>query len=100
MTDGDSGSDSPDARATIRTWLVERSYDDRNLITLVYATPDGERAVRKERSATVMHQQGSQVTAAIDVDATRLSPVDGATRERYAAEATRMREQHEPDDEV
>ena len=97
MTDGDS---SDDASETTRTWLVERSYDDRNLITLVYATPDGEYALRKERSATVMHQQGSRVTAAVDVapdDVSRVAPDD---RERYAAEAERMRDRHAPDDEV
>jgi hypothetical protein len=96
MTDGDPSEES----TTVRTWLVERSYDDRNLITLVYATPDGERAFRKERSATVMQQQGSRVTAAVDVGADRLSPVDDAERERYAAEAARTREQYAPDDEV
>ena len=95
MTD----SDSSDSTETVRAWLVERSYDDRNLITLVYATPDGTRALRKEQSATVMHQQGSRVTAAVDVAPDALSPVDD-DRERYAAEADRMREQHAPDDEV
>ena len=96
MTDGDPSDES----ATVRVWLVERSYDDRNLITLVYATPDGERALRRERSATVMQQQGSRVTAAVDVDADRLSAVDDEERERYATEAARTREQYAPDDEV
>jgi hypothetical protein len=91
---------SDDATETVRAWLVERSYDDRNLITLVYATPDGTRALRKEQSATVMHQQGTSVTAAVDVAADALSPVDDDRRERYATEADRMREQHAPDDTV
>ena len=85
---------------TVRAWLVERSYDDRNLITLVYATPDGTRALRKERSATVMHQQGSRVTAAVDVARDALAPVDDSDVERYADEAERMRARHDPDDEV
>jgi hypothetical protein len=85
---------------TVRAWLVERSYDDRNLITLVYATPDGTRALRKEQSATVMHQQGSRVTAAVDVARDALAPVDDSDVERYADEAKRMRARHDPDDEV
>ena len=85
----------------VRLWLVERSYDDRNLITLVYATPDGDRALRKERSASVMHQQGATVTAAVDADPDDLAAVtDDDERERYAAEAARMAESHDPDEEV
>ncbi len=102
MTDGDSSaSDADDAAAdTVRVWLVERSYDDRNLITLVYATPDGERALRKEIAATVMHQRGTRITAAIDVDPTQLAPIDSGEQERYAAEANRMRDRYGPDEEV
>ena len=93
-------TDTDDASETVRAWLVERSYDDRNLITLVYATLDGERALRRERSATVMQQQGSRVTAAVDVAPDSLTPVAEAERERYAEEAARMRARHDPDDEV
>jgi hypothetical protein len=93
-------TETDDATETVRVWLVERSYDDRNLITLVYATPDGARALRRERSATVMQQQGSRVTAAVDVAPDALVPVDEAERERYADEAARMRARHDPDDEV
>ena len=98
MTDADDAS--AEGIESVRAWLVERSYDDRNLITLVYATPDGTRAVRKERSATVMHQQGSRVTAAVDVDPDALSAVDAADRERYADEAARVRDRHDPDEKV
>ena len=84
----------------VRLWLVERDYDDRNLITLVYATTDGERCVRTEQSAAVMNQQGTSVTAAVDADPTDLDAVDEADRERYAAEATRMAETCDPDEEV
>lgn len=80
-----------------RAWLVERGYDDRGLITLVYATPDGERSLRREVSSALL----DGVTAAIDVDPDRLEPVDDAdTRERYAHEAARMRERHDPDEAV
>jgi hypothetical protein len=84
----------------VRLWLVERDYDDRNLITLVYATPDGERRLRKEQSATVMHQQGTVVTAAVDAAPADLEPVAEANRERYAAEAARMAETCDPDEAV
>ena len=89
-----------DAPDTVRAWLVERDYDDRNLITLVYATTDGERCLRKEQSATVMHQQGTVVTAAVDADPDDLEPVGGDDRDRYATEASRMAERYDPDEEV
>lgn len=86
---------------TVRLWLVERTYDDRNLITLVYATPDGDRMLQKEIAATIMHRQGKGATAAIDVEPDRVDAVaDEETQERYATEAARMAEQYDPDDEV
>lgn len=84
-----------------RAWLVERDYSDKGLVTLVYATPDGERQVRMQRSSTML--RSSPVTAAIDVepDAGRFVPVEeDDRRERYAAEAERMADRHDPDDEV
>ena len=94
-------TEDTDAADATRCWLVERSYDDRNLITLVYATPDGEQHLRKEQSAVVMHQGRSTVTAAVDVAPESLAQVeDEETRERYAAEATRMVEEYDPDDPV
>ncbi|WP_231185653.1 hypothetical protein [Haladaptatus sp. DYF46] len=81
----------------VRVWLVERTYNDRDLLTLVYATPDGEQYLRKERAGRL----GGETTAAIEVDAERLAPVtDDAERERYAAEATRIMEKREPSDTV
>jgi hypothetical protein len=97
MADVDPDADDD---ATVRAWLVERSYDDRNLITLVYATPDGERALRKEIAATVLHQRGARITAAIDADEAQLAAVDATDRERYATEAARMADRHDPDDEI
>ena len=81
-----------------RCWLVERSYDDRNLVTLVYATPDGERAVRKEVPMTAISQGTVTVTAAKPVDEADLEPVE--TVERYRHEVARVRESHDPDDEI
>jgi hypothetical protein len=85
---------------TVRVWLVERTYsdDEQNLIILVYATLDGEQYSRKERALTSFTDT-RDTTAAIDVDPTNLGPVDDENeRERYATEATRMAESHDPDD--
>ena len=91
MTDADA----------IQCWLVERTYTDRGLVDMTYATPDGSRAQRRQVSTAVMRQRGAGTTAAVDVDPAELAPVDDAdTRERYAAEAERMRDTHDPDDEV
>lgn len=83
-----------------RLWLVERSYDDRNLVSFVYATPDGDKQLRKELSVTLLRQRGEPMTAAVDVDSTELGDVDPADRERYATEATKMQSTHAPDDPI
>ncbi|MCL7418700.1 MAG: hypothetical protein M8354_12800 [Halalkalicoccus sp.] len=87
----------------IRVWLVERTYsdDEQNLIVLVYATPDGERYFRKERALTSFTGDSRETTAALDVDPDNLGPVDEADlREQYAAEATRMADEHDPEDPI
>lgn len=87
-----------DGDATVRCWLVERTFDDRNLVTLVYATPDGERYQRRERSANSL-RAGTGVTAAVDVAPAELEPVaDPDTRDRYATEAERVARSHDPDE--
>jgi hypothetical protein len=81
----------------MRCWLVERDFDDKGLVRLVYATPDGSRQVIRERSAARLGRY--DVTAAIDVEEDQLEPVDGDDqRERYAGEAERMAERHDPED--
>jgi hypothetical protein len=83
----------------VECWLVERDVYDEDLVTLVYATPDGERAVTLQWSANLVVQK--DLTAARDVDETDLEPVgDSGRRERYATEVERMRERHDPDDPV
>ena len=82
----------------MRLWLVERTYTDKGLVTLVYATTDGERRLRKQRSMNMLQQV--DVTAAIDVDPAELERVDDELRERYADEATQMAEDHDPDEAV
>jgi len=85
----------------VRCWLVERTYTDRGLVDMTYATPDGSRAHRRQVSTTVMRQRGAGTTAAIDVSPSELESVDDDdTRERYAAEVVRMRDDHDPADEV
>ncbi|WP_276299179.1 hypothetical protein [Halorussus lipolyticus] len=81
-------------------WLVERTYTDKGLISLVYATTDGEQSLHKQRSMNML-QQGADVTAATEADPDDLESVeDPETRERYAAEATKMADQHDPDEAV
>ncbi|TYL39477.1 hypothetical protein CV102_04050 [Natronococcus pandeyae] len=91
-------SDSTDS--TVRCWLVERTFDDRNLVTTVYATPDGSHYQQRERSATSL-QNGSAVTAATEIPESELEAVpDEDTRERYAEEVERTAEQYDPDEAI
>jgi hypothetical protein len=62
----------------------------------VSATPDGERAWRRQLAATAL--DGDGVPAARTVEPTDLDAVADADRERYAAEVSRVRERHDPDD--
>ncbi|WP_232688445.1 hypothetical protein [Halobacterium zhouii] len=90
----DSGSD------VVRVWLVERTYsdDEQNLIILTYATPDGRQYFRKERALTSFSDV-RDTTAAVDAEPHNLGDVeDSDLREQYATEATRMRDEHDPDD--
>lgn len=81
----------------VRVWLVERGYNNRDLIILKYATPRGDRVFRKE----VASQALGTVTAAKDVSSTNLGLVDDPdVQDQYAAEVARMKEKHDPDDPV
>jgi hypothetical protein len=84
---------------TVRVWLVERTYsdDEQNIIILTYATPNGERYFRKERSLTSFSDV-RDTTAAVDADPENLGTTDPDDREAYAAEARRMAAEHDPDD--
>jgi hypothetical protein len=83
-----------------RLWLVDRTYDDKGLISLAYATTDGEWVRRIERAPIAVERSGG-VTAAVDTDPDALEPVeDEGLRDRYAAEATRMADRHDPDETV
>jgi len=84
---------------TVQVWLVERTYsdDEQNIIILTYATPDGGRYFRKERSLTSFSDV-RDTTAAVDADPANLGTTDPDDREAYAAEARRMADKHDPDD--
>jgi len=99
----DSGERWQSDEERIQVWLVERTYsdDEQNLIILTYATPDGTRDYRKERALTSFTGDSRETTAAVAVSPSNLGTVtDPETRERYAAEASRMRERHDPDDSI
>ena len=85
-----------------RVWLVERTYsdDEQNLIILTYATPDGRRDYRKERALTSFSDSRG-TSASLLVESSNLGPIeDEETRERYATEAKRMRQEHDPTDDI
>ena len=87
----------------VRVWLVERTFsdDEQNIVILVYASEDGTRYLRKERALTSFTGDDRETYAALDVSPERLGRVsDPETRERYAAEASRMAREHAPDDVV
>ncbi|RQG93541.1 hypothetical protein [Natrarchaeobius chitinivorans] len=86
----------------VRVWLVERTYsdDEQNLVILVYATPDGTQYFRKERALTSSTDVRT-TTAAVTAAPSNLGTVDDtALQERYATEATRMAEEHDPTDPI
>ena len=92
-------SSADDETEPVRVWLVERTYsdDEQNIIILVYATPDGERYLRKERALTSFGDH-RDTTAAIDADPANLGTVSEENRTQYAIEAQRMAEKYDPDD--
>lgn len=97
-TNGASTSETPDEES-IRVWMVERTYarDEHNIV-VTYATLDGERYLRKNRTKRAFLEPA---TAALDVAPDRLEAVEESERrERYAAEAARMADGHDPDDRI
>ena len=87
------------SESDVRVWLVERGYNNRDLIVLKYATPDGDRVFRRELAAQAIDLD--TVTAAKDVSPDNLESVtETDVQERYEAEATRMVDKHDPDDTI
>jgi hypothetical protein len=93
---------STTATEDVRVWLVERTYgdDEQNLIVLTYATPDGERYLRKERALTSFTGPARETTAALDVDPGTLGETPPEDREYYAEAASRTAARNDPDDAV
>ncbi len=93
---------NPPVTDGVRVWLVERTFsdDEQNIVILVYATPDGERYLRKERALTSFTGPERETTAAIRAEPSNLGTTPDDDRERYAAEASRMAAAHDPDDAV
>lgn len=107
MTDSSADDEVVDNAAggtdEVRVWLVERTYsdDELNLVILVYATEDGTQYHRRERALTSFTGPARETKASLLVPAGSVGPVDDTeTRERYAAEARRMAQRHDPDDSV
>ncbi|SDR26930.1 hypothetical protein [Natronobacterium texcoconense] len=83
----------------IRCWLVERDYDDKGLVTLAYATEDGEYVYRRELAASAA--TGSKVTAAKSIEENQLERVDDEeTRERYVTEVERTSQRYDPNEPI
>lgn len=95
----DTTNSRPEAER-VRVWLVERTYsdDEQNLIISTYATPDGRRYYRQERALTTFSGAESGTPVARTVEASNLGRTGDDDRERYAAEAARMAERHDPGD--
>jgi len=84
-----------DAEDAVRVWLVEREIDDRDLVSLTYATPDGERVFERTLALAVL-DDGAK--AARDVEADELDATPADKTDRYAAEAERVAAEHDPED--
>jgi hypothetical protein len=87
----------------VQVWMVERTFsaDSPHILVIVYATPDGERYLQKERAFNRFGGNAPEVTAAIEAETADLVPVvDSERRARYAAEAKRMMTRHDPADSV
>ncbi len=80
-------------------WLVDRQFDSKGLVRLTYATEDGTRVHTKELAEQRL-VTGNGITAARDVDESALGESPDEEIERFAAEASRMAAEHDPDDVV
>ncbi|WP_330631528.1 hypothetical protein [Halocatena halophila] len=80
-------------------WMVDRTFDSRNLVTITYASTDGTQQLRKELSSSMLSRIA--ITAAITASEDELESVESTERrERFATEASRMAAAHSPDDEL
>jgi hypothetical protein len=98
MTEDSGDEASHGDETTEQLWLVEREYSDKGMMNLVYASTDGQRYHRRQLSQQMLTRM--DVTAGRSVDAEKLEPTHEDDCERYATEATRMADHHDPDDAV
>lgn len=82
----------------VQCWLVERDVWDEDLVTIVYATTDGQYHHQRQLSGGMLYE--IDVTAGKRFARTDLEPTPESEQDRYAAEAQRMAERHDPDDSV
>lgn len=87
----------PSETDDVPMWLVERGYNNRDLIVLKHAASEGNQVFQGELAAYAVDM--SAVTAAKNVSRDNLETVDETeVRTRYETEATRMANEHDPDD--
>jgi len=79
----------------VRVWLVGRDIDSRDLVTLIYATEDGERRYERVMALAVL-DDGAK--AAREVEESELEAVPEDEVERFASQAQRTAEEHDPDE--
>lgn len=83
---------------TVRCWLVERTVWDEDVVTLVYATTDGKRSYTRQLSGSLVFS--TEITAATNVDPDDLEPTAADEVDRYATEAQRVAQRHDPDEPI
>jgi len=79
----------------VRVWLVGRDIDSRDLVTLTYATEDGERRYERVMALAVL-DDGAK--AAREVEESELEAVPEDEVERFASQAQRTAAEHDPDE--
>lgn len=86
------------AEETVQCWLVKRDFWDEDLITLVYATEDGQLHHQRQLSGAMLYE--IEVTAGKRFQRSELEPTPPDDQQQYKQEATRMAQQHDPADTV
>lgn len=89
------GDDTADQ---VQLWLVDRTTTEKpSLITHIYATEDGKHQYMEERS--ISGTDAVETPAGLEVDRSEVRGVEEEDqREQFSAEASRMAEDHDPDD--
>ena len=86
------------SESSVTCWLVERDFWDEDVVTLVYATPDGEGFHQRQLAGDLL--RSIEVTAGKEFPESELERTPAADRDRYATEAQRVRDRHDVDDSV